>query len=536
MPTLIQNAEPEPGRTHPSRGERPRASMLRSILTNWVAMAVAGVISFAITPILVHRLGHLYYGMWILISSVLDYYGVLDMGLRTAIQRFVARYRGADERTGLDKTLSTGLVLSSGLCLLICGLTVPVARSLPGIFGIHEQESHLFSQLVVLLGLSAAFTFPARVLGAYLCGLQRYDLYNLNAIVGAVIRAALLVAALKMGYGVWGCAVVALATTVLSLVMSAWLVMWADPDASLSWKHATIKQSRELVSFSFYMLLATTGDLLRTRLDSFVIARWLGIALVTPYNVAARLIDHFRVVMFSLLGPLLTEMSALDAKSSRAELQRLFLRFSKVTALLSLCITVLLFVDGKALLRYWVGSDFVSSFSVLMVLALGRCIAVGQTPSIVLLIACGRNRFVGWMTLIEGLANLALSVYWAHTYGLIGVALGTLVPLLISKGLIQPWYTLSVAGVSTKQYLQKALAPPFVVCALFLGICATCRLITSADTGLLSFLAKLTAQILLFSLLTWIIGLSTEDRRSIGRQKLNVSWLRRTVVLTRQAS
>jgi len=330
--------------------------------------------------------------------------------------------------------------------------------------------------------------------------------------------------------------VVALATTVLSLVMSAWLVMWADPDASLSWKHATIKQSRELVSFSFYMLLATTGDLLRTRLDSFVIARWLGIALVTPYNVAARLIDHFRVVMFSLLGPLLTEMSALDAKSSRAELQRLFLRFSKVTALLSLCITVLLFVDGKALLRYWVGSDFVSSFSVLMVLALGRCIAVGQTPSIVLLIACGRNRFVGWMTLIEGLANLALSVYWAHTYGLIGVALGTLVPLLISKGLIQPWYTLSVAGVSTKQYLQKALAPPFVVCALFLGICATCRLITSADTGLLSFLAKLTAQILLFSLLTWIIGLSTEDRRSIGRQKLNVSWLRRTVVLTRQAS
>jgi O-antigen/teichoic acid export membrane protein len=506
-----------------------RKSLTGSILANWVAMAVSASISLLLTPLLIHQLGHLFYGMWILTASVLDYYGILDMGLRPTVQRFVARYQGVDERAGLNTTLATALSLSCGLCVLICVLSVFIAPAMPLVFAIYGKDSHAFQQLIILLGLSAAFTFPGRVLGAYLCGLQRYDLYNLNSIAGSLLRAALLVLVLRLGYGILGCGVVALLTTLFSLVMSACLVIRADQGMTVAWRYVSGRHARELLSFSFYMFLASAGDLLRTRLDSLVIARWLGVALVTPYNVAARLIECFRTIMFSLLGPLLTEMSSLDAQSSDLKLKNLFMRSSRMTALFSCCVTALLFMNGKALLRHWLDSAFVSSFSVLMVLAVGRCLAVGQTPSVVLLIARGRNRFVGWMTVIEGLANLGLSIYWVRSYGLIGVAMGTLVPLIATKCVIQPLYTVTFAKLSILEYLQKAIAPGLIACASSLAVCETIGLSTSPESSLLSFLAKLLAQVALFSVLAYILGLSGEDRQFVGR-------LTRRIVLAKRAN
>jgi len=506
-----------------------RKSLTGSIFANWVAMAVSGSISLLLTPLLIHKLGHLFYGMWILTASVLDYYGILDMGLRPTVQRFVARYQGVDERAGLNTTLATALGLSGGLCVLICVLSVFAAPAIPLLFGIHGKDSRAFEQLIILLGLSAAFTFPGRTLGAYLCGLQRYDLYNLNSIVGSVLRAALLVTVLMMGYGIFGCGVVALVTTLFSLVMSAWLVIRADQGLTLAWRYISGRHARELLSFSFYMFLASAGDLLRTRLDSLVIARWLGVALVTPYNVAARLIEFFRTIMNSVLGPLLTEMSSLDGRSSELKLKHLFIRSSRMTALFSCWVTAFLFINGKALLRHWLDSGFVSSFSVLMVLALGRCLAVGQAPSVILLIARGRNRLVGCMTVVEGLANLGLSIYWVRSYGLIGVAMGTLVPLIATKCVIQPLYTVMVARLSLLEYLQKAMAPGLIASALSVAVCETIGLGTSPESSLLSFFAKLLAQVALFSVVAYIIGLSAEDRQLVGR-------LTKRIVLTKRAN
>jgi hypothetical protein len=153
---------------------------------------------------------------------------------------------------------------------------------------------------------------------------------------------------------------------------------------------------------------------------------------------------------------------------------------------------------------------------------------------VVLLIARGRNRFVGWMTVIEGLANLGLSIYWVRSYGLIGVAMGTLVPLIATKCVIQPLYTVIFAKVSFLKYLQKAMAPGLIACALSLAVCESIGLSTSPESSLLSFLAKLLAQVALFLVLAYILGLSGEDRQFVGRLTRRIVLVKRANALTNQ--
>ena len=58
---------------------------------NWASMAVNMVVPFFLMPFVVRHLGPVGYGVWILAVSTVSYLNLLDLGLRSAIIRFVSK-------------------------------------------------------------------------------------------------------------------------------------------------------------------------------------------------------------------------------------------------------------------------------------------------------------------------------------------------------------------------------------------------------------------------------------------------------------
>src|SRR5688500_12680513 len=71
-----------------------RGSALR-VLTLVASVAV----SFFLMPFLIHALGDRWYGMWALIGSITSYYALLDLGLTSAVNRFLTRAIAREEET-----------------------------------------------------------------------------------------------------------------------------------------------------------------------------------------------------------------------------------------------------------------------------------------------------------------------------------------------------------------------------------------------------------------------------------------------------
>jgi O-antigen/teichoic acid export membrane protein len=502
--------------------------MIRSIFSNWVGMAVGAVVAFLMTPILIHRLGDFHYGMWVLVASMLDYYGLLDIGIRTTLQRYTARYRGSNEKEELNRTFATVMAFSSCIAGFIVLLTLLLARVVPPFFKVSGSELSILSKVIILLGLGLALSFLNEVMGAYLCGLQRFDIFNAAGITTTLVRSGLLIAALHWGYGIIGCSIASLGVSVISLPFYWSLLRLADPHASIDVRKASWSKLRELSNFGFYVFVTQVGDLLRTRVDSLVIARYLTLALVTPYNVAARLITFFRYTILIFTGPLMTEMSALEGQADGKKLPQMFLRWTKMTLLMSILIASYLVLNGRELLTLWVGKQYIylGSFSVLVALVIGRAAAVVQTPSAALLLARGRNRALAIWTVCEGIANLGLSIYWARKYGILGVALGTMVPLLVSKAIIQPWYTLWVVKVSLRAYITKALLRPIMVLGCFLLVT---RFISTmfTEVNLTTFALKTIWEVVFFVLLAVLIGFTPVERHSIWQRARSLATSRK---------
>src|SRR6266446_8447321 len=106
--------------------------MLRSIFSNWLGLVVMGATSVVLTPILIHGLGDFYYGLWILVVSALDYYGVLDLGMRPALFRAVAWSKGANDRAAMHETLLSALAFTVAAGFLVLVLTLLLVPVLPG--------------------------------------------------------------------------------------------------------------------------------------------------------------------------------------------------------------------------------------------------------------------------------------------------------------------------------------------------------------------------------------------------------------------
>jgi len=488
--------------------------MLRSILSNWFGLLAVGLMSFLITPFMIHRLGDFEFGIYTLAFSAVGYFDLLTQGIRSTLQRFVGRLSDARDRETLNSVFSTALAVTIVTGALIVVTFVGLSRVLPSFFRLGPTQVHLFAALLILLGLNLGLGVPTALLGSYLCGLHRFDLFNLLSIVRQGVRTILILAVLLHGWGVLAVAVCALVSTVICIPLNWWMIRKIDPTVRFARELVKLRTARELLSFSFWTLLNNAGGLLRDSTDSIVIGRVMNAALITPFTVASRLVDYFRPIITSMVSPMLPRMSQLDGQGRDDEIRQLLLQMTRLSALVSLAIGSMLVLHGRSLLLLWVGARYVSSYPILVVLIVGAVVSSAQLGTLHALIAKGRHRAYGIWTVGEGLANLILSIVWAHRYGLLGVAMGTAVPLLAVKLTLQPWYVTRVLHMSLSQYFFRALARPLAVGGIFVGLCG---LISGfhANSSVWHLLVTVGWQGLVLLILAYTVGLESLDRKML---------------------
>src|SRR5579859_6322478 len=125
-----------------------------------MGLAMHAVVGFFLSPFILHRLGDEAFSLWILIFAVTGYYGLLDLGIRSSIVKYTAKFLVTNDREQLSRYLSTSLAFYSAMAVIILLATITGSFYLRLLFkipaGLAESERILF----LLAGFSVAFTFP----------------------------------------------------------------------------------------------------------------------------------------------------------------------------------------------------------------------------------------------------------------------------------------------------------------------------------------------------------------------------------------
>jgi O-antigen/teichoic acid export membrane protein len=172
------------------------------------------------------------------------------------------------------------------------------------------------------------------------------------------------------------------------------------------------------------------------------------------------------------------------------------------------------------LLRIWVGPEFLSAYPLLAILAVGYTINLVLHPMLLIVVARGQHGGLGAWTIAEGIVNIGLSVLLGKAYGLLGIAIGTVLPMLLIKLFVQPSYALKAAEISLWTFVRRGLARPMIVGPLFLV--AAVIITFHVEPNLQLFIALVLAQVATFLAITWVFGLTRQERqwfRELARRR-----------------
>jgi O-antigen/teichoic acid export membrane protein len=414
---------------------------------------------FLLTPFILRELGPVEYSIWVLVGSLAGYGSLLDLGLGSAIVKYVAQHIARDERPEARRMLSTVLWLYIVLGLVALLAALLVAPLFPGFFAIPTEYHDLAVVVVILTGISLAIELPATAAPSVLLGLQRYDVSNVISTISTLVSAAATVIVLTLGGGLIGMVAlnipVALATQAVSLIA----IHWVEPELRFRLTGASRKLVRSIFSYSLFSFGFQVAGLLQLKTDEIVVGRFLPVQSVGPYAIGRRASDFVLIVTDQFLRVLLPLASQFDAVDDQARLKGLYLTATRLAIALSLPVGAALIVLAEPFIVAWVGPEYLLAAPVLVVLALAQIVGLAQWPAGAILQGIARHRWLAISALATGVANLFLSIVLVQRMGPVGVAFGTLIPTTIEALAIVLPYSTRVLGISIREVVVRSFVP-----------------------------------------------------------------------------
>ncbi len=346
-------------------------AVARSSVWSLGGQAASLGVAFLATPFTVRFLGAESYGLVALVSSLIGYVTVLDLGMGTASTRMGSEaYARGDERGEAEAvwTATAVTLVPTLLAALVMWLAAPeiVNRFLhlaPSLQGSAVLALRLGAVAVLARIVSAVINTPELVR-------LRWDLYVLITNGSGVAQVIAVAVVASAGGGAGAALGVMAGAALVALVLHAAVGARLAPAMRRPAVRAALV--RPLLGFGGSLMLANALGLVLGSGERFILAATHPIRAVAHYAIAANLAQIMAVVPIAICQPLLPAFARLQAKGDTEQSARLYRR--ALTAIIAgvLPIAVSLAVVGGPFLDVWAGKEYgASSVTPLRILLVG---------------------------------------------------------------------------------------------------------------------------------------------------------------------
>ncbi len=483
-------------------------------LLNVIGLGLSFVASLVITPLMLRSLGQEAYGVWVLVTAfsvVSGYLSLLDLGVQSAIVKFVAKHYARQEFEKINQIFSVGLYLFGGLGLLGAVALVLFAQIfLTSMFNIPLSLVGVTRLMFFLLAVQILFEFPGLIFSAVMDGMQRYDLQRIIMIAYVILFSGVLVTLLLCGYGLLALSLTMLVLAVLKVMVLVIVLLCLMPGLKLVRKF-DLGLMRRVANFSWQIFLVRINAVIYNTMDKTIIGVVLNTTQLTGYDIANKL-RNISMAPLSLITPqIVPSASTLHGAGDKMRLQELFLKGTKYQMAIAVPVIVTVLVLAERFIRVWIGPEYIytANLARLFVVSvfIDAMIAVGQR----MLIGIGRVKPIIWISFVSVTVNLVFSVILTLKFGVAGVLWGTLIGLAIC---VVPyfWLFFNSFNLSLAHFWNKVLWPTYSVAAVLVVLLYYAETLL-APKNLLS-LAGLTGGCLaIYGLLYSIYSLDSAERK-----------------------
>jgi O-antigen/teichoic acid export membrane protein len=433
------------------------------VLFNWFGTIANMAVALFLSPFIIHRLGNVAYGVWVLAIGVVAYLGLLDLGMQSAVLRFVSKGHTQNDHQGASEALSAALWVRLQISALILLLSVGLAAVFPLIFNVPAELAGDARKAILLTGVKMAITMSIGVVAGVLSALNRYDLQNYLSMVQTAVRVIGVVAVLRTGHGIVAIAVCELIAVLIYNALLVWVAHRLYPQLQILLSKPKRETLRRIWTYSSYAFLTTVAVQLIYQTDYIVVGKCVSVAAVTYYAIGYSLCSYTSQAINSMGATFVPAASTYEAAGDTNSLLMLYKNGTRATLAVSLPILITLMVRGRSFIGLWMGPQYSqSSGTVLIILSSAFLFVFANRTAQAIAFGVEKHKMGAIWAIGEGVVNLTLSIILGRRYGIYGVAIGTMVPSLVVNIILWPGYISKLVGLSYSEVVWKVWAPVYL--------------------------------------------------------------------------
>ncbi len=495
---------------------RPLAKQyVTNVYTSWLVMAGRLALTFVMVPLLTRLMGAPVYGVWVILFQVVSYFSLLDLGLGSAVVRFVSKHLGQDDAPAVNRILNTANVIFFGLGLVAMLVVWGFSGLLDQLFDFSQRDLHVQARdALVILGGYLMVSFWLLPFGGSLEAFQRTDLDRWLGLIEDIVRAGALVAALYLGGTLQHLAAIVFGVNLLRQLTGVLLTRRIFPALHFDPGQANRHSARELLSYSRVSLSITLCWVVLLNTDGPLLGAMVSTAAGGIYRAGAQVVQQLRLALHGIGGPLIPAISQLSTESDPDRIRAIYLEGLRYLAWLAfaVCTGIVVYADDFVML--WLPADFAAAGTVLILLAIGGAFSLPQTIGEAVLFGISKHSWLLRFLAVEAVAKVVLAVLLVREYGLTGMAIAAMATQVVLYVILYPVIIRRALGVPPFASLRTLLLPGMSAAALVALTGLTLRLVIPCDTW-----SGLIANVLIVSVFALVVGwkwaVSAEDRERL---------------------
>ena len=414
--------------------------------SNFVGTIIGTCVSIVAIPISLNYWKVEKYGVWVLITSMLVYLSMTNLGLSSAATTLIAKNPNFHDKLKIAKRalkIMMGTVVLGIIGFVLLNLFDKEWIIILGKIPAYLKEQTFYACLI--LGFFYLVNIPFSLISSLFIGFQKAYVDNIFNSIGYVgnFCCLLLVIAFKGNLILfaffWG-------SFLLLIDIAKYVYFHFAIYNKLDLNKSVIPQTEEkdeiktrfifITGMRFFFISLAAMVVWNT--DNFVISNFLGIQSVTPYSVTFRLYNVLFLLICMVNASIMPIMAREFGLNNWEWINRTYNSFLVLASIIG----GLSWIGGlaffKDVINLWAGTKGYAGL--LCVFALGGysyLLSMVNLNSVIIntFNYTKRAAFIGWL---EALLKISFSILLLHFWGMGGVALGTLLGSLLAPTLILP--------------------------------------------------------------------------------------------------
>lgn len=428
-------------------------------MLSYISIIASTLVGLLYTPFLISKLGQSEYGLYSLVSSVIGYLTVLDLGFGNAIVVYTAKYREKKEFEkekilhGMFKIIYCIIGIVASIVGVILFLNVDnMFKSTMNINELSEMKV-----MMLILSFNLGITFMFSIYTSIITAYEKFVFQKLMSIVNTLLKPLLMIPLLFMGYkSITMCVVITIVNIVV--LFSNYLFCLKKIKIKIKYCGFDKRLFKEILGYSIWLFLGTIVDKVNWSADNFILGVICSTTAVSVYAVASQLNTLFINLSTAISGVLLPKVSKMIAQDvSSTKLSEEMIKVGRIQYYIIFLMASGLVIFGKQFIYLWVGHDYSESYYVALILIIPLCFPLIQNLGLSIMQAMNKYKFKSISTAIMAVFNIIISIILTKKYGAIGAAMGTAIALIVCNIIIINIYYSKVIKLNVLKFWYEII-------------------------------------------------------------------------------